>query len=306
MKVAIIPTLNELQLSTLGDFDLVEIPWCVDYYGYRRYYTRRSRDDKRYVILDNGAGISASPVSEDSIREVSRYIQPAEVVAPDMRGKGAQSFELTAKFLLPIATALLKGADLTYKVMITPQGKDRKEWEVMYIKLIRLIRTLELSEYAVIGVPKWLTWDGDDQFNRVDILSSMGKVATDIPHHLLGGGRFLLQEINAARHVECIRGIDTSAPVALAAQDIPLLEDTELVRSTTFNLRSHLPSVDLARRNIELLMSVARGETEEKKVVQKASSGNVPSSKQEDKPRTAAPHTPTKGRSEGTKEASKE
>ena len=302
MKVAIIPTLNELQLSAMGDFDLVEIPWCVDYYGYRRYYTRRSRDDKRYVILDNGAGISASPVSEETITETARYIQPQEIVAPDIRGRGPQSFELTAKFLLPIATALLKGAEITYKIMVTPQGRDRKQWEAMYIKLIRLARVLDLTDLITIGVPKWLTHDSD-QFNRVDILNSIPKVATDIPHHLLGGGRFLLQEVNAARRVEYIRGIDTSAPVALAALDIALDEETE-ISATTFNLRSPLPSVDLAKRNIELFIAVAHGEVKKEKDVSKTSSGDKTESKTQDKSRPPTIPASTEGRGKNLKEES--
>lgn len=255
-KVAIIPTLDQMQLSGMGDFDLVEVPWCLDYYPYRQYYNRRTRDDTRYVILDNGAALASRSVPVNAIEQTLRYVKPQEIVAPDILKQGPESFNMSMQFLLQFALTVYKDEPVQYKIMVAPQGKDYKDWTNWYVRTIGMVRSLEVAEHVVIGVPKWLT---REPMSRPELLSGIDSVATDIDHHLLGGGRFLIREVLEAVKVPFLRGIDTSAPVGLALEDIALDEETELPQKTfnpTNKLADHLI---LARRNCQELLMAAKG-----------------------------------------------
>lgn len=255
-KVAIIPTLDQLQLSGMGDFDLVEVPWCTDYYPYRRYYSRRARGDNRYIILDNGAALASRSVPEAAIDHTMRYVKADEVVAPDVIKQGAASFSLSMAYLMKFSEAVYRDEKVLFKLLIVPQGRDYKEWTAWYKRTIGVVHAMELQSHVIIGIPKWLT---REPMNRVELLAGIDSVATNMDHHLLGGGRFLIREVLEAIKVPFFRGIDTSAPVALALEGIPLETDTELPSQRVFNPVQKLDNVKLAQRNIHVLLKAAQG-----------------------------------------------
>jgi hypothetical protein len=252
MQVAVIVTADHPELTLEGDIHLVEAPWMDENYTYRRFFTQLAREG-HYVILDNGAAVVQGQPNVAQLRKVAGYLLPKEIVAPDVMGHPGNTYKSVSAFLTDAAEAHWRNVDPTMRIMMVPQATAPEQWKEYYKRFVHLAETLELTNFVSIGVPKWLTWESQ---TRPELLASM-EVAENIPHHLLGGGRFLIKEVEQASKVPYIRSIDTSVPVGLAIEGVELDSKTEIEQSYVFSPRQALNDVTLARQNIAALKEAA-------------------------------------------------
>lgn len=263
MQVAITSTFANLGLSSAGDIEYVTLPWFNGHaFNYRRYYTQRARNDKRFTILDNGAWEENRSAPAAQLLEAVRVLDPQEVVAPDILKDGTGTFIQTVEFLLEnVWMHTAEDLEAPRRVMVVPQGKTLKEWQRRYADTVNMCEALGVTSKITVGVPKWLDWLNEDQ-TRLEVLDRMqaaGDLAIHLPHHLLGGGRRPLREVINARTQEYIRSIDTSVPVALGLAGIDLTEDT-VVEMNRFDPTANLVYVEVAKNNVKKYVEAAHGD----------------------------------------------
>ena len=99
-----------------------------EYWDWYKAYGRRPREQRNFVMLDNGA-YEAEAVSPECLHELANSIQADLVWAPDTLHDGDKSYRQTEDFLSYV------GREVPYQVGIIPQGKTADEIINNYLKL---------------------------------------------------------------------------------------------------------------------------------------------------------------------------
>lgn len=179
---------------------------------YADFYRHLSKKG-HFVILDNGAAEpKAERITWNEVLNVASYIEPSEIVMPDVLENAMRTVELTvqeANFArIPV-----------HKRMIVPQGNSFEEW------IVCLDTIATKCDFRTIGIPKHM----EHKCGRVMLLNWLVANNWHCRHdiHLLGLAKHPEEEVtNALRAYWHIRGIDTGAPIAYA-QEHKTLQSSE-------------------------------------------------------------------------------
>lgn len=214
MKVAIITPTEHMQAIThfgLGYNFVLGQKLIQDVFYYEQMEDLKRRGS--FLIVDNGA---AEPEEErepfDLIAQAAMGLMADEIILPDkLRDKRWTIYHSLSHKVLDIVPY--------NKRMVVPQGKDWNEWTDCLHRLV--IGANPVS----IGVPKWLEELPGGRSKALAIIRQFG-YHKRYNIHLLGIHSKPFAEVRYAIAVlPTIRGIDTGAPVAYAANGHKINDD---------------------------------------------------------------------------------
>lgn len=250
MKLAVISPIVHLQeLSTLGDIQFalghIKVQQYVDYYREQAKHT--------YTILDNGSYELGKSIGFDDYMQAAGYIQPAEIVAPDVQWSPDESYSLTKSFMNYLKNT---GQRTKYKVMVVVWANGPGDFPDYYQKYLRL-------KPDVIGMGKWLSTKYLARPRLVKILKERGLWDYEKEHHFLGCA--FPGEARLLAHEG--RSMDTSGPIADAMNGLQYVEGEMYVelhkqslgRSLDFNATLTLTQMFTAKANIDFMLRYAHG-----------------------------------------------
>lgn len=134
MNVALIAPINNLDLSAwFSDYHMVLAWLCLQEDKYRLHYKKlREVSQDAYIILDNGAN-EKKLIGGLTLMDLAKSIGASEVIAPDVYLNGPETFKQSSEFL-----NLFWGDchNNGIKVMVVPQGRDRKDLLDCYVAFL--------------------------------------------------------------------------------------------------------------------------------------------------------------------------
>lgn len=143
---------------------------------YAEFYKRMSQEGK-YVLMDNGAAEN-SQLQPEELLSMYDIIKPTEIVIPDTLCNSQATIAKCVEFCE-------RYADLPYKFMAVPQGRNLDEWSECALQMIQNERVNS------IGISKFLNIVTKDMYARKKAVSSIEYFVEkyhrrDIEVHLLG------------------------------------------------------------------------------------------------------------------------
>lgn len=162
------------------------------------FYADFAKNVKGYKILDNSLIELGGAVDIKRVLTAAEYIGADEIILPDVFQNGPATID-AVNMALSELNDIYPERKWPYKLMAVAQGKDEKEWNECYQKL------LNNPDIDVIGIPKVLAKmhpQGRPHFvNELCDLSAK-------PHHLLGLW-YSMTELKEYKHPRDIRSCDT-------------------------------------------------------------------------------------------------
>lgn len=229
MKTFVIPPTPHLATlgikGTMGVFCLAHL---MRQPGYSNFFVRQ-RFENKFILLDNGAAEN-SLVSVSELVNMVNFLNPDEVVAPDVLYNGAKTLEKLDQFC-----EQLEKHNLTHvSILGCPQGKHIGEWLMCYESMLEnpLVKTIGLSKFSVtkcflptssIHIDEHI---GEARNNCVSMLESYGKILK--PLHLLGMGNpreYLFYMTRSAYTQNMLRSTDSCYAVLAATHNVQFSED---------------------------------------------------------------------------------
>jgi hypothetical protein len=249
MKVALIPPIQNLDLSQRGDLHMVLAHLVFEDASYAEFYANESK----YKVLDNGAFEGASQ-SIQRIIKAAKMVKADEIILPDILFQGRATVQATKRAIDWLRDRGMLGK---YKLHAVPQGSDREEYWSCFKELYGI------PEISVLGISKVSTpkaFCNQLTKARLEVTSKLEgeqllKDGKEI--HLLGGSYDVLNEIR--QQPTLVRSIDTSAPFEYARHQRLLTE--AMFECPKAQLEVELPSTELTKifiqRNVENLLGAA-------------------------------------------------
>lgn len=210
ISLALVCPPREPHWALLGTgYHLIQATWCLENGAYRDFYKACGG----YRILDYqhiGAEAPDKPLSMAEFVEVAKYLEPDEVVSPDVLDDSSRTLRNLDVFL---------GADIPThaSVLFVPQGSTLKDWYLCLSRGVRFLREADVP-YCIGICKKSQALDPYHRSYAVYLASRHG------PVHILGARN--VREFIEMAHLD-VRSWDTSLPIA-AAQLEGLLEDQPL------------------------------------------------------------------------------
>jgi hypothetical protein len=188
---------------------LTLVHWMLESPEYMEFYQMRVRENRAFVILDNGAHENKRSEPLRDLIQVAKTLQPHEIVLPDAIGDADATIEATLS-----ALPTLREEFPHTSLMAVPQGRNLSEW------LICLGVMLEQPGIDCIGIPRI---QADIVGSWVPHVLAVDTAVRKYPIHLLGSP----YDLTAAAQVETafpgrVRSTDTSKPVHYAIQGITI------------------------------------------------------------------------------------
>lgn len=184
-----------------------DVDWATMDNRYTKFY-RRMSDEGKFVLMDNGAA-EGSQLQIGDLLDMYELVKPTEIVVPDTLNDSVDTLKKMERFVS-------RYADLPYRFMGVPQGKNLQEWVDCMFEMLGCTRINS------IGISKFLNISTGIDTIRLDAASITQTLANvrgrrDIEIHLLGcdEGPAIVKRIQET--VPMVRGCD-SAFAYIAAQ----------------------------------------------------------------------------------------
>jgi len=189
MDFYFIPTLENMELSLMGDRVFCLAHFYIQYPKYKQFFLDiRKNYPGVFITLDNSAA-EESLVTADILYDIVGELKPDEVISPDV----LFDKEKTLANLKEFKTGMFERGFISHtKIFGCPQGKDKKDWIDCYdaMNADPDVSTIGLSK---IAVPRAFTPDaGRDEMIKearhlcIDFLNETNRFNKDL--HLLGMG----------------------------------------------------------------------------------------------------------------------
>lgn len=228
-----IPTLNNLELSLLGDRVFCLAHFYVRHNRYRRFFLElKMTHPNVFITLDNSAA-EQSLVTEEVLLDIVEELRPNEVIAPDTLCKKDETIAGLNSFISAMKT---RGLIRHTNIFGCPQG-DRLNWLECYDYMLDHpdVSTIGLSK---IGVPYAFLEDfkADQEIKEarhaaVDLLSATDRIQK--PIHFLGMGDPTEFKHYKKYNNPLLRSSDSCYSVLAATEGILFEEDTKTRVVTT-------------------------------------------------------------------------
>ena len=250
MRFFVIPPTNHMDLALKGTAGI----YCLAHLylqneNYRKFFIEQ-REKGVHVLLDNSAA-EKSLVTQDSLIEIVKELNPHLVVAPDHLFDADKTLEEFHSFV----DRMNKEGLTDTKIFACPQGSTKEEWIRCYKEMLNepLVRKIGLSK---ISVPKaFLGECGTDQgilegrHLCVDYLMKNNLLVK--PIHCLGMGD--PREYSYYKNIPMIETTDSCYTVLAAYNGIDFTND-DFRRIPTpheyFDYQLNNDQLEIAERNI--------------------------------------------------------
>jgi hypothetical protein len=219
MKVAIISTIPDIDLSNEGDIYMCLPQVALENAEYYNYFKRKALL-KEHVILDNGMAEGAV-ISLKKLVDMAIEMGVSEVIAPDTLYEGEKTRDQTAEFKVLFGDEL---AEHNISIMGVVQGANFND-------AMKTFECLNIwKEISCIGIPfAGLNWHkfnckviNNTQSNMVSRIKFIDAMMIRPPRtavHLLG----CYNPIELTYYGANIRSCDTSLPIKCAINHVPFL-----------------------------------------------------------------------------------
>lgn len=212
---------HELPLSLMrfaykwNDYDYC-LPHLIDKYPDYKEFFEYSRDNKRFIIMDNGLFEGVTHTVEDLLSKIE-LIRPNIFIVPDEWNDAAATLRNAKSWMINYKEGLPEGVNL----MAVCQGKDMGELMTTYQTLVDLGYTHiafnhSSIAYQSLGHESSLM---NSMYGRMEFIRRLVEhniIRKDIYHHLLGCS--LPQEFMAYKDWDFIKSLDTSNPILVGAE----------------------------------------------------------------------------------------
>ena len=182
------------------------------------HYQWDLKTDSRFTILDNGADELGEGMSGADLYDLMLWIEPEELILPDVLGNKEQTIENSTKFHKDFLSKKTRPDSL----MAVPQGLTYDDWITCYNHF------LKWDEVDVLGIPYDIEFDIPGREVREGLTKTEKRARRRLalvkfldewdqlrkPLHLLGMNN--LWELGNYDRFESVRSTDTTAPFAAA------------------------------------------------------------------------------------------
>lgn len=208
MRIALIPPYCLLGKTSQTNYQLM-LPQLIDNIKYINVYQSLCRNDKQFVILDNGAA-EGKEITPRQLLDIATRFKPNEVVIPDTIADPEDTVRKAFKFA-EFAVPDRHFAPLPFRLMFVTQGKT-----VMQAIDVAMWAS-EQSWIDTIGIPRHLLTTTGDMFARIEIANTIQARGSTKQIHFLGANSVWPTEVRAlADHQitnqDYVRGMDSSLP----------------------------------------------------------------------------------------------
>jgi hypothetical protein len=209
--LALIPPHHFARRSVRDQGTYLLLPELFKHEEYRAYVSDLSRNNPRWVTLDNGA-FEGELVPTEQLIGLAETYNVDEVVIPDTLQDANATLKQLDKFLQDAPLDLLD----SYQLMIVVQGKTIAECESFIWQVADEPRLY--SRRVTFGLPKHLIVTTNNLLARIILASTIREALDDnFNIHFLGMSPHNLMEITHTRRLH-VRSMDTSLPYVYAAQ----------------------------------------------------------------------------------------
>jgi hypothetical protein len=201
-----------------NDYDYC-LPHLIDQYPEYKEFFEYSRDNKRFIIMDNGLFEGVTHTTEDLLNKIN-LIRPNIFIVPDAWNDANTTLVNAKSWMINYKEGLPEGVEL----MAVCQGQDMTELTTTYQTLIDLGYTHIAFNHSSIAYQKEYT--GMDHlkasmYGRMEFIRRLvasGTIRKTYYHHLLGCS--LPQEFMSYKDWKFIKSVDTSNPILVGAEGI--------------------------------------------------------------------------------------
>jgi hypothetical protein len=201
-----------------NDYDYC-LPHLIDQYPEYKEFFEYSRDNKRFIIMDNGLFEGVTHTTEDLLNKIN-LIRPNIFIVPDAWNDANTTLVNAKSWMINYKEGLPEGVEL----MAVCQGQDMTELTTTYQTLIDLGYTHIAFNHSSIAYQKEYT--GMDHlkasmYGRMEFIRRLvasGSIRNTYYHHLLGCS--LPQEFMSYKDWKFIKSVDTSNPILVGAEGI--------------------------------------------------------------------------------------
>lgn len=207
-SIAPIPHLEEL---AKGEYHLLLAHLSTP--TYNNYY-RRLREKGAYLIVDNSAYEFDRAIPWRQVTHMAMNLKAQEVVLPDALRDSVQTYEMSREALRQTPTV--------FRVMMVPQGGDRREWEWCLTRLLDAYDSSAHTKAPVIGLSKVYEKWREGRYGLLEYLTGMReKFHFDV--HMLGMTTPVSLEA-ICRAFPWVRSIDSAKPITAAKNGIQYVD----------------------------------------------------------------------------------
>ena len=201
-----------------NDYDYC-LPHLIDQYDQYKIFFKKSRKDKRFIIMDNGLFEGVTHTTEDLLSKIE-LVQPDIFIVPDAWNDATTTIRNAKSWMINYKAGLPEGVNL----MAVCQGKDMGELVSTYQILVDLGYTHIAFNHSSIAYQK--EYEGIDHlkaamYGRMELIRRLvasGTIRNSHYHHLLGCS--LPQEFMSYGDWKFIKSVDTSNPILVGAEGI--------------------------------------------------------------------------------------
>ena len=258
MKVFVTPPLNHLELSELGDNNFYVLAQLYKKYPEYREYTKKAKEQGRFLILDNGAGDEGEIIQKEELFELTQEILPNEVIPTDELYDSTKTMMNLVWFISKMRETKMVGVD----IFACPQAKTISEYKLAFFAMAQMkeVRTIGLSKKAIPYVYGVKEKDCDIDLTRITMVYDLCKSHSYIRFteknlHCLGMGD--CREFLMYKGFPNIRSTDSCYPIFAAINDVDIEEEPFVNRIPTpkdyFRIDMTVDQIELAKKNIAFL-----------------------------------------------------
>jgi hypothetical protein len=179
MKIALIAPTKHLNLTTIGknNYHMVLAQRYLLDKEYKGFYDNLNKKNNE-ILLDNGACELKESINNDLLAEVAMDLSPNYLILPDVLNSFSQTKARTQRFI---------------------QRYNEDQIDILGISNIQPLAT----KYSSIT----------DRYEAITHLMDTGLFNANKLIHILGLGDSGHIEVQKLRQLDCIEGVDTSAPI---------------------------------------------------------------------------------------------
>jgi len=202
-----------------NDYDYC-LPHLLDHYQQYNLFFKKSKADKRFIIMDNGLFEGVVHTNEDLLSKIE-WLQPDIFIVPDAWNDSATTLRSAKHWMLNYKKNLPDGVNL----MAVCQGKDMGELIITYQMLVDLGYTHIAFNHSSIAYQKEYKDDipslKKQMYGRMEFIRRLVQnkiINENYYHHLLGCS--LPQEFMAYSDWKFVHSCDTSNPILVGAEGV--------------------------------------------------------------------------------------
>lgn len=253
MRIFVTPPVKHLELSELGDKNFYILGQLYKRSQEYRDYTKKAIENGRFTILDSGVGDEGEVLTNEELFELTKEIQPNEVIPLDSLYNRIETLRNFNQFLSWLKEERAKENLQFTTLLACPQGKNWDEWLSCYRYFLvnKYVSCIGMSKKAIPYIMK----NENIAFSRslvVSRLKGLGLLKKQL--HFLGQGdpREFIPYKNAR-----FRSTDSCYPILAAMNGIDLSDREKFERVPTpadyFDREIAPETMELIKKNVQFL-----------------------------------------------------